>query len=1288
MINILHLSDFHLCDETRWQLSESKLGNLKDALKDIKIDYLVFTGDVVDAASIFLKIRDSLTKYGEVLSKAENYMDLISKIQPNSIKDTRDIIINEYNEMLDKEYERAFYNATNFFDQLIKGIGIPPENVFICPGNHDVMEPIALNINQPKCSSEESGTEITDLCKNRLRYFNEFCKNLGVNGSSENKYYPKDDICFFSINTNFRMYGWKPTSKSCIHCTSLEEKLRYIAEIRNKNLPIITFSHEPLENVCENVNFDFKEGGNKPTVHEKVLQLSDVVLSGDKHTTREKHENQSVTFTCGNSLRSNHIQYKIVHIDNKDSKYDIESENIIYDQASWKIVPTLKVSNEVFLLSREYLKDLSLKFLCGPSVTEQSTGIPHNFTEIMEKIQPERVQLTSKFFRCGMHVIPRRESESKEHDKQTIFDHIWSKFECNSELCVKGNPGVGKSTLLGAFYLMSLIDYTKGNSRYLPFYFNIQFSSSTKEDNSSNNDMSFHDIKREELIRFIKTSYETAAKHNAPPLLIIDGLAEKVIWKRRDEKESIEGSVRNLLDSLYDSCCKSCLDNPRHLLGIDDHTDLGLPNNGLLRSKDLTGIRLDGLMVSLMPRYKQRFLDMVETYFALFGDSKKAKENAEKFYLKCMELRITDVDYHFLEANANTIMSSSGDDSKNIFDWISQKTNNLFTRRERQKIEKYAFELEMHGLNFVECCDLIKMKDPNDSIEYRSYAIIIEKPDIRRFLVANFLVRFIYNDWKDNAYLSDLNVFIDRRIMSYIKLIIKWEDPTLLVQELYSRYDADKVDVSGIALCNLAYLFSRCKCSGKKFFSENKRLNGDAMELMNHKKKMTQIIASKPEDKLAACNYVEELILNPITREYVRRYQRLYYGDLDCRKWKESNEDTLQKGFDYFRCFQILSVKISNALDQDNPRRYKLLEYDLFTLCDLTLARLQKPHFNDEYTTGIKTLFFDSSYYARDEILQCLVVLLEKYLNNTRLESKVACEGSHPLVYHYFDYAISEFRNVLNALKPNDKNTNDGDAILGTCAKQYNALLTYLNSERLGWRIRSSMSELGEDDFKSLSSQYMYDPNRQLIEADRRDGADPDAKVITELESNKVASVVLIAQLFLPDDVNKLPKIDESTYRNVDLEQYDKSLIISLLLLRYCGKGQAGDCTPAASSSYQDKILGEQHEYTCDILMPFILQGNTNLGEVFNLINQDYVSERKQKTGNINLLIASEIEMIQLEYQYYLTLKNFASSNNNMSYFSPERKKEFEKDFEGKILFCEHIEKALIKYNPYFVNVL
>ena len=183
MINILHLSDFHLCDETRWQLSESKLGNLKDALKDIKIDYLVFTGDVVDAASIFLKIRDSLTKYGEVLSKAENYMDLISKIQPNSIKDTRDIIINEYNEMLDKEYERAFDKATNFFDQLIKGIGIPPENVFICPGNHDVMEPIALNINQPKCSSEESGTEITDLCKNRLRYFNEFCKNLGVKTS-------------------------------------------------------------------------------------------------------------------------------------------------------------------------------------------------------------------------------------------------------------------------------------------------------------------------------------------------------------------------------------------------------------------------------------------------------------------------------------------------------------------------------------------------------------------------------------------------------------------------------------------------------------------------------------------------------------------------------------------------------------------------------------------------------------------------------------------------------------------------------------------------------------------------------------------------------------------------------------------------------------------------------------------------------------------------------------------------------------------------------------------------
>lgn len=1268
MINILHLSDFHLSDDTGWEFKESPLCTLKTALQNDDIHFLVITGDIVDAKSLFIKARDHAAFYADGIAKADKIDKLISLLNADSYQNIKDTIIKEYNEHLIKEYRQAYAKAKQFLYDLITYLGVSSNDVIMCPGNHDAMRLLSKNNQFPDCVNvEESMEAISLMHQSYLAPFNDFCKNLAVCGSSQNAFVKKSNVDFLCINTNFPIKNEYRPDLSCSHCKTIKE---LIDGYESTSKPLVTISHEPIESICENMNFVSDEANHKTTIFEKVERMSVLLLSGDKHTSRVKEEAHSASVTCGNPLKWSSIQYALLEISEENEKHHKVTTNFIsYDEnGNWMKVPTLSICENTYRISKPHIKPQSFRFVNSSFISEKDTNKKFsNFEHFLEYCETERFCLTSDFFMCAAHLIPRNSESESRIKSQTVYETIVDELVEKNEFSVSGNPGVGKSTLLGVVYLKLLCDFANGKCRYLPFYYNIQFGEK-KPKSSSDNQMAFYDEEKNAIKDFINECIDQAKNCKRIPLFIIDGLDKRIVWET-DTTDTIENYVLDLLYTLDDELMEKCGDKPKLLLGIDEYTDLDHAVNEVLDSRPSTGIRLDGITVSLLERYKTRFIKMVEVYLTLFNNYSDVKGKAIAFYNKCREDRIIDVDYHFLDSNATYILEHMSEPFS-ITKWVADKTNNIFANNSvRNAMAQCAYEMEVHKKSFKECCEIVRRVKLTSS----RFEIIKNKPDIRKYLVASHLKSAFKEDLNDN--ISLLNTFIDRRVMSYMRCLTKNPSFSSQISGFYSKIQSNPISIDELTMCNLAYIFSDCKMDGSVLFDKISCSISFPRDFSNHSEEISKILTST--EVLAACKYVEKLINNADMRVFVRRYQRLYYGDLDWKQWQKLTGECIQDGFDYFRCFQTLSVKIDNYLE--SHKRYNLLEYDLFTLCDLTFSRLQTPTYEDINRQPRKTLFYDSSYVVRGQIITCLRDLLKKYLSCAKENDDMVSCHNRPLVHHYFEYA----KNQLEKIVSNVEGYDDEDGILlVTCAKQYNSLLTYLNTERLGWRIRSRMTGLEEQDYSNLAeSNKFYGFNHQCISVERRKPSDPSSVVISESENNKVSSTLMIAELFLPKKAEDFFEIKEEN----GWEKYDKSTVIGLLLLRHCGKGLAGDCTPASSREYLEKNSAMEHQYTCDILMPFILQGRTELDDIFHLINSDF---NRKEQDNINIVIANEIETIQLEYQYYLVCKNHADKYNDAQYFDEERKDEFKRFFDGKIAICKYIEKTLIKDNPLFIDAL
>lgn len=384
--------------------------------------------------------------------------------------------------------------------------------------------------------------------------------------------------------------------------------------------------------------------------------------------------------------------------------------------------------------------------------------------------------------------------------------------------------------------------------------------------------------------------------------------------------------------------------------------------------------------------------------------------------------------------------------------------------------------------------------------------------------------------------------------------------------------------------------------------------------------------------------YLCQLMDNPKKRLLNRSYQLYYYEDRREVLGKEPIplENSIDKGFDFHNTYLVLSEKLRYYYDKKT--RYSLMEFDLFTICDLVYSRLQCTKTGELASFFYKKDYNESTSSKALDVMDSVIQLIDSYIFLIRNKRKI-----NSRVVAYFNMMLSTFKTVRKKIEENQ----DRD-----CTKTYVSHTSYLekvykleSARRIGW------------DINSVESEYLSEADRkQLIENEEK---------CKETIAEHILEALYIAELYLPMEYNE----ENSKYNG----KYDKGKIMSLILLREIGKYKTGDYNPAAQKV--DKLKKEESKARSEFFLLGALDGYANLIE----FNKLFESEDENTGNDINLIISREIEVIQLEYKYY-KLKVLGKIS-----FGEERSAEFEREFEKvrSNLGIEIRDKLILK-NPDF----
>ena len=163
-----------------------------------------------------------------------------------------------------------------------------------------------------------------------------------------------------------------------------------------------------------------------------------------------------------------------------------------------------------------------------------------------------------------------------------------------------------------------------------------------------------------------------------------------------------------------------------------------------------------------------------------------------------------------------------------------------------------------------------------------------------------------------------------------------------------------------------------------------------------------------------------------------------YYGDISTAELNDSDitDDTIKKGFDFYHCFGALYNSLASRLGKNEW--YPLLEFDLFTLCDLIISRLQVKQIKSRGSIW-DTFFYHSGNNSQSSAGAQYVVDSTLVLLNSYLEQYTAISGKDDLTDEVYIYFYS-MRNLLtkcsNRFK-DDIGKESAEKSLYICAQNY-----------------------------------------------------------------------------------------------------------------------------------------------------------------------------------------------------------------------------------------------------------
>ena len=592
---LLHVSDFHLTeDKATKDHARAALDAVVNKLKtsEIHIDYLVHTGDIIDSSDIYYKIAKENPEFKKYIKadKDENGKRIFVFDNNSFISQATPGEKTEFDKLVKKKMETRFESAVEVMRDFISKLNVAPGNIAICCGNHDVLRPFSININDVRCKKNNDDSwkyTCPKLAEGIFTPFESFLDELNVANSRSRcgatkpvSYCMIGNLSVFILNTNWINHSKQKAGYYCVNCEHANAVLENLNSDKwqHRDTLNIVLAHKPLYEICENPRLPYKRYIETPFMSnlKKYVGGTGLYLCGDKHTRSIAHSpiHAIQHYIGGEPLRVprkgeiSEVEYNLLEVSN--SRIGIERKMHLRSSKAkeWtcEMCPQDSVVDSIYRLCSIYLSKHSLDLINKNRDLKTWDDICqefHNWTNSKKIEWKDNLNILyrsiCKYRRFGIEDIALSTGEIdiyayilnriKEQMRDTSFRNI---------LNIRGEYDAGKSTFLSLFYIYLLNQYSIGAIDFIPAYYSLENSEMSVHIEEH---VSYNRAAKEEFKSFVREIQNISEKEHQRVCYIIDGLDEQDCWSYSSE----DSIGRGILDVLAEC------DNSWYIMAYSQH---------------------------------------------------------------------------------------------------------------------------------------------------------------------------------------------------------------------------------------------------------------------------------------------------------------------------------------------------------------------------------------------------------------------------------------------------------------------------------------------------------------------------------------------------------------------------------------------------------------------------------------------------------------------------------------------------------------------------------------------
>lgn len=1026
---ILHVSDFHISENSD-EAAKAALKAVTDKIKEMNINvkYLIHTGDVIDSRD--LEEETDNKKETAARSRFQKAQSIIMDLKQELDITQKNMIICCGNHDIIRYQENKDKDAAGFFKDFLKSIygwneGTEQELTEL--RKLDDLNVLVLNTNGPFTEEKRACIECGKLKK-------VLCEEKKA---EQPKWFYSDDekgaISKEESKVNI-IVAHKPLYEICE-----DIRLPYGSELQTTDFlsELQDFINGNGFYLCGDKHTSSIAASY---IHDIPHYFCGhpFALIEDNSKKKDKQEGNNVC-KCKKEEKCV-IDYNLIEIKNKKIGKVRKIHLKQAENKSWEcqVHPIDTTVSKLYEKSKKYIVKNSFALLASKTDLKYNSWFNLSWRNLFNRYKKIDFEKISEFYSLFCRL--RDSSRPVEwKNNGNIFNELCEiitesmndveNINTQNIINIRGDYSSGKSTFLGILYICLLYRYSQGEIDYIPAYFNMENDDILNKIQEEN---TYAVAVKQIFTFFVEEIEKMAEREQASVCYIVDGLDEQDIWS-----ESSGDSVgRVALDILSKtkhskyimSFCQNKLAHFKNTMPVRKYyeksyvmyfnpvlvrenknsdfvqfvrhiIDSNTPKNRIaVEDNDL--VKLESEKTIFEPRECQAIRKLGRLFINpgfIYHNYQYLKECEESDSASTVYMRYIDqqhricldvLEYNFIHyAPAMAYLFAYEGYTYEKFKSISPSTNDYW----EQKILEYSSKI------------------------YKTFIFIKKHKDAREYLLALHYNRELrYYAENPNAEIQK-NSIINRLIPRNISIIIKklwWNDQNKFVIVCRNLIEKHKnEDISSCTLSMLIYILAYLDKMPGYVYDEIKKLLIDTANKSGGDKK-TEEDSSEPwniniagensrrmkkfmdldflysKEILDAINngssiaLTKKLLESPSFRLYNRQYLMWYYGDLTIYGENRINnlepgKDIIYKGVDYYKCFYTIYHKLYVCFENKCADAYPLLEYELFTICDLVNSRK-----------------LDKKVFSRDEkeIIGHLIEILNEYVSygkeNTKREEK------------------------------------------------------------------------------------------------------------------------------------------------------------------------------------------------------------------------------------------------------------------------------------------------------------